>query len=73
MYILTSSVNDYNQSGDYFECAWLEKPSISEIMRITERDEEYAKHILNGGGRIDFEGNWYYLTEMKSGEQYEHS
>jgi len=72
MWIITRAINQYDQDGDYFECAFDHKPTIEELTRFFN-DGDLAKHIHNGGGRRDFEGSWYFLTEMKSGEQYTHS
>jgi ubiquinone/menaquinone biosynthesis C-methylase UbiE len=72
MWIITRAINQYDQDGDYFETAYENKPTLDELLKFF-RDEELAKHVLNGGGRRDFEGSWYFLTEIKSGEQYVHS
>ena len=72
MWVITSSVNDYNQYGDYFEGCFQNYPTLKELTEFFN-DEKLAQNLLNGGGRIDFEGTWYHLTEMKSGERYTHS
>jgi hypothetical protein len=72
MWVITRSVNDYDQYGDYFECVFDHKPSLEELIHFFG-DKNLAKHVLNGGGRRDFEHTWYFLTEMKSGVQYIHS
>jgi len=72
MWVITRSVNQYDQYGDYFECVFKEKPTLQELIRFFG-DEELSKHVLNGGGRREFEGVWYFLTEMESGEVYVHS
>ena len=70
MWVVTRSVNDYNQDGDYLEGIFDHKPSVNELMELLECNEEYAEHVQNGGGRRYFDGVWYFLTEMKSGEKY---
>lgn len=70
MWVLTRSINQYNQDGDYFESVYSSKPTIKELMRFIGCSYSYAKHVRNGGGRIESEDEWYYLTEIKSGEQY---
>ena len=70
MWILTRVINEYDQDGDYFLSAWNEKPSIKDLVKVTERDEEYCKRILNNEGRLYPERTWFWLTEMKDGEVY---
>jgi hypothetical protein len=69
MWVITRAVNEYDQDGDYFECVFQSKPTLEQLVKYFD-DEELAKHVLNGGGRIEFEHTWYYLTPMKSGEKY---
>lgn len=66
MWVITRSVNDYNQYGDYFERVFDHKPTKEELDSLGYDGE----HLLNGGGRKDFEGVWFWLTEIKSGEEY---
>lgn len=73
MYTLTRVHNDYDQHGDYLEAVWLGKPTMEEISRVLNCDHDLARHIYNGGGRIDYEDIWYYLSELKNGELYKHS
>jgi hypothetical protein len=72
MWVITRSINQYDQDGDYFECVFDHKPTLEELTKFFG-DENLAKHVQNGGGRIECEGTWYFLTEIKSGEQYVHS
>lgn len=71
MWIVTRAVNDYNQDGDYFVAGFNSKPTFKDLKKLlpNESDVTIGK-LTRGGGRQDFEGNWYYLTEMKSGELY---
>ena len=46
MWILTSEYNDYDQHGEYFEAAWLEKPTKEQLSKITQLDGEDLEHIL---------------------------
>lgn len=71
MWVVTRAVNDYNQDGDYFVSAFTNEPTFEDLKKLLpgESDETIGK-LTRGGGRQDFEGNWYYLTEMKSGELY---
>ena len=62
IWILTEEVNAYEQlDGGYFRAVFMDKPSIEELMQLTGCDEEYCNHILKGGGRLGYEGNWYNL------------
>lgn len=72
MWVITRAINQYDQYGDYFETAYENKPTLDDLLKFFG-DEELAKHVLNGGGRRGFEDSWYFLTEIKSGEQYVHS
>ena len=72
MWVITRAINQYDQYGDYFECVFENKPTIEQLIKYFG-DEELAKHVLNGGGRQNIEYSWYFLTEIKSGEQYVHS
>jgi hypothetical protein len=72
MWIVTRAINDYNQDGDYFVCAFEDKPTFQDLKKSLpyENDVTIGK-LTRGGGRQDIEDNWYYLTEMKNGEVYE--
>lgn len=60
VWILTSSVNDYNQYGEYFEMAFIEKPTATELDKLGYHGE----HLLKGGGRVGNEDVWYHLKEI---------
>lgn len=70
MYILLREHNDYNQYGDYFCAAFINKPSVEELMHIINESEEYCLQILNGIERKNGEDIWYKLTEYNEGEVY---
>lgn len=72
MWVITRSINEYYQEGDYFECVFDHEPSVEELTKFFG-DEELAEHVWNGGGRRYPEETWYFLTEIESGEQYKHS
>ena len=71
MWILLRSVNDYSQHGDYFVCAWHQKPTVNQVTKVLNIDEQGALYVLNGGGRRGYEDEWYYLFKATSGELYE--
>ena len=68
LWVLTSHINDYDQHGDYFEAAWIEKPTSDELLPFVGKDE--VAHVLNGGGRKDGEDFWWFLVEIEAGKQY---
>jgi hypothetical protein len=72
MWIVTRAINDYNQDGDYFVAAFIDKPTFQDLKRLlpNESDVTIGK-LTRGGGRQYDEHNWYYLTEMKNGELYD--
>lgn len=74
MWIVTRAINQYDQDGDYFVCAFENKPTFKELKKIlpNESDVTIGK-LTRGGGRQEYEDEWYFLTEVKSGEIYEHS
>lgn len=74
MWVVTRSINQYNQEGDYFVCVFENKPTFQELKNVlkNESDATIGK-LTRGGGRQDTEEEWYFLTELKSGELYVHS
>jgi hypothetical protein len=69
MWVITFAVNAYDQEGDYLDRVFDHKPTKEELDKFGYDGE----HLLKGGGRKSFEHQWYYLTELKSGQQYDHS
>ncbi|MFA5234030.1 MAG: hypothetical protein WC390_06470 [Sulfurimonas sp.] len=70
-YILTREINEYNQDGKYFVAWFHSKPSIKELRSVTDNydsvtNNEYAKHILCGGGRKGTENEWWQLRLVSS-------
>lgn len=70
MWILTESFNDYNQHGDVFVAAFKNKPNERQLRNELkalgyEYTDEALAHILNGGGRQNWENSWYNLFEYK--------
>lgn len=73
MWVITKAYNEYDQFGDYLDMVFDHKPTIDELVEIWGCDEEYAEWLLTtGGGRKKIENCWYYLTELKNGEEYTH-
>lgn len=72
MWILTREINEYDQDGAYFEKAWVEKPTYTQLYNAIKKYYEVdkigsslMKHIMNGGGRLDVEHTWFFLSEVK--------
>jgi len=66
VWVLTSSVNDYNQHGDYFEGVFFEKPSAKELSKIVNMSENYCEEFIIGGKGRDYpESVWYNLEYFK--------
>jgi hypothetical protein len=69
MWVITFSVNAYDQEGDYLDMVFDYKPTKEELDNLGYDGE----HLLKGGGRKSSEEIWYHLKELKSGELYKHS
>ena len=63
VWVLTSSCNDYDQHGEYFEAVFKDKPTRESIMEACGVTEEGADHILLGGGRKGGEYVWFNLRQ----------
>lgn len=63
IWVLTSEYNDYDQHGEYFEDLFVGKPTLEQIQKCCQVNEEYASHILSGGGRVNYEDKWYNLRQ----------
>lgn len=64
VWILTREINQYDQDGEYFEYVFREKPSILKLKALyPDLSDEYLLHIINKGGRANFEDTWYHLYE----------
>lgn len=74
MYIITREINEYNQDGKYFVAAFTKLPTIEQLrkaLHIPENDDkeletrniELFNHILGGGGRRNYENEWYNLMD----------
>lgn len=66
IYVLTRSINQYDQDGDYFVHAWTHKPSMEELKKVYKLDDEVCELILAGKStRRDYEYEWYGLEEIE--------
>tara|TARA_R110000824_G_C14930189_1_gene648636 strand:- start:101 stop:325 length:225 start_codon:yes stop_codon:yes gene_type:complete len=74
MWIITRALNDYNQDGEYFVCGFTDKPTFQDIKEVLPKESDATiGKLTKGGGRQKVENEWYYLTELKSGEIHSHS
>lgn len=76
LWVLTRELNAYEQDGEYFEAAFIGKPTAKHLKRVlklrdTEEADELISHILDGGGRMGIENEWYNLEEYEEGTKYE--
>jgi len=75
MWILTREINEYDQDGAYFEAAFENKPDLYELSnyfypandfkRLNKEQLTFLIHVLNNGGRREFEHTWYNLFEYQ--------
>ena len=65
LYVLTSTVNDYNQYGEYFIACWLEKPTFEKLKSIISYDHLIDELLEKG------EVEEYILSEYIEGEIYQ--
>jgi len=66
MWILTAEWNLYDQMGEYFIDAFLDKPTPEQIQSsLGIIGGELVDHILKGGGRLQWEETWYFLREVE--------
>lgn len=73
MWVVTRCVNDYNQHGEYFVSAFLEKPSVEELTRLGLTNLEAEACVTMGGDRIYPSigtDEWYYLHQIEVGEAF---
>lgn len=53
-WVLTESLNDYDQHGEYYTASWDEKPTVQELISCdkigsTSLNEDSAKKLLETG------------------------
>ena len=62
IWILTREINEYDQAGEYFVDAWNEKPT-HQTLTLLGVPQNRLRHVLNGGGRVEYEYEWFFLRE----------
>ena len=80
VWVLTRSINDYNQDGEYFETFWIKKPTVKELAAYFKGNQstssfidpmaalDFLLHVESGGGRRDVEHEWYHLAQYEEGK-----
>lgn len=64
VWVLTCEYNEYDQEGEYFVNVFLEKPSAEDLIKagVPEKDVD---HVLDGGGRVGIEYQWFFLRARR--------
>ena len=81
VWVITSSINAYDQEGDYLEAVFLQKPTRKDLLiyyfggsgenaNYTKQQHEKVSHMLTGGGRKEWEDYWEHLSELEVGKEY---
>jgi hypothetical protein len=60
---LTREINEYDQDGEYYVKTFIEKPTCEMLLSL-DVPKYLINHVLNGGGRQEFEDEWFYLREI---------
>lgn len=80
IWVLTIEYNDYDQHGEYFIAVFSDRPTLDVLKKSLEKyhkekgyyhgglpsyvNTDYLEHILKGGGRMEYEDEWYFLREV---------
>ena len=67
MWVLTREINQYEQDGEYYVQAFLDKPSEKELSEFVPTRS--VGWVLSGGGRQNspytgLDNEWFYLREV---------
>lgn len=60
VWVLTEEHNAYDQYGEYFLAVFASIPHHSELTKYGV-PQNRLRHVLNGGGRVKWENNWFHL------------
>ena len=63
VWLLTKEYNEYDQYGEYFIAVFSEKPS-HQLLTAYGVPTNRLRHVLDGGGRVDYEDSWFFLREV---------
>ena len=64
VFVLTREINEYDQCGEYFVEVFAGKPSRAQLIAC-DVPEYRLDHVLNGGGRVDEEYEWFNLRRQR--------
>lgn len=71
MWVVTRKINDYNQDGEYFVAVYVNKPIFNDLKKLLPQcDNKTIGKLLRGGGRHLTEYEWYYLSKVEEGQEY---
>jgi hypothetical protein len=62
IWVLTREINQYDQDGEYFVEVFRDKPTHQQLT-ANGVPTDRLRHVLNGGGREDFEYEWFWLRQ----------
>lgn len=63
IWVLTAEYNEYDQYGEYYIKSHKEKFTREELKKLIIVNDATIDHILEGGGRREYENQWYWLRE----------
>ena len=65
IWVLTTEYNLYDQEGAYFVQAFAGKPNEQQLIDAGV-SKWLVPHVLGGGGRIEWEQQWYILEKQET-------
>lgn len=71
MWVVTREVNAYEQYGEYFVVAFNHKPSFKDLKEALGLSDVTTGKFTRGGGREEFEMEWFHLYDIGSGKVFE--
>ena len=64
VYVLTRELNEYDQYGEYFVAVFGGVPHHTQLA-VHGVPQNRLRHVLNGGGRVKYEREWFYLRKQE--------
>ena len=72
LWIVTRAINAYDQEGDYFVAAYIDKPDFHQLKKLLPKETDVTVgKLARGGGKHCGDNEWYYLTEIEQGRYYQ--
>jgi hypothetical protein len=62
VWVLTCEHNEYNQHAEYFIKVFDKFPTVDQLLSL-DVPRNRLRHVMNGGGRVGAEDEWFYLQE----------